>query len=212
MPPPPDGRPRPPPARVLEAELQLVRVELLRAPAELAALQLLDQRAELVELDILALERAAWAARPASSRTAWCRSAGSEGSLAKSICMTEIAMRVALPPGTAHDHNFDYIAWAGQSREQHRTPPIQPFDQHRELGAVSVIAPSLTVGQTKLPRSTRLANRHMPLPSHHTAFNRSPRAAEQEQLPAERILPQRLLDLGRQTVKPLRMSTGARAK
>ena len=38
---------------ILEPELQLIRVELLRAAAELAALQLLDQRMELLDLGVL---------------------------------------------------------------------------------------------------------------------------------------------------------------
>ena len=37
---------------ILETELQLIRVELLRAPAELAALQLLDQRAQPLDLGV----------------------------------------------------------------------------------------------------------------------------------------------------------------
>ena len=38
---------------ILETELQLIRVELLRAPAELAALQLLDQRMQPLDLGVL---------------------------------------------------------------------------------------------------------------------------------------------------------------
>ena len=37
---------------ILETELQLIRVELLRAPAELAALELLDQRAQPLDLGV----------------------------------------------------------------------------------------------------------------------------------------------------------------
>jgi hypothetical protein len=35
--------------------------------------------------------------------------------------------------------------------------------------------PSFVTGQMNRPRSRRLANRHSPCPSHHSAFTRSPR-------------------------------------
>jgi hypothetical protein len=55
-----------------------------------------------------------------------------------------------------------------------RHPPIDPFEQHRELRPAQHHPPSSARGHTNRPRSSRLANRHRPSPSHHSSLTRSP--------------------------------------
>ena len=53
--------------------------------------------------------------------------------------------------------------------------PVDPFEKVAELAGVIVTTPSAGDGQMKRPRSSRLANRHMPWVSCHKILIRSPR-------------------------------------
>ena len=92
---------------------------------------------------------------------------------------------------------------AGQVRTRHaasRSPP-----------AASTVAPASAPprpasarGHTNRPRSSRLANRHSPSPSHHNSLIRSPRRPrKQNTWPENGSLPSTALRLRRQAVEPL---------
>ena len=70
---------------ILKAELQLIVIEPLGAPAELAALQLLDDEIEPLDLG-LRLGRG-WCARPRAQRTIRCSVSTSSGRAARSMFM-----------------------------------------------------------------------------------------------------------------------------
>src|SRR6266851_5365241 len=82
-----------------------------------------------------------------------------------------------------------------------------PSSSIDSCAGVSTATPCSARGQMKRPRSSRLANRHSPSPSHHNSFNRSPRRPrKQNTWPENGSFPSTICACAARLSKPLRMS------
>ncbi len=112
--------------------------------------------------------------------------------------MGEIDLRIASLEGSAEreDDPADLLP------DLPMTPPVT---QIGDIARLNTTTPSSARGHTKRPRSSRLAYRHSPSPSHHSSLTRSPRRPRrQNTCPENGSCP----CLCRQAVEPLAYVSG----
>src|ERR1700749_4064976 len=85
-----------------------------------------------------------------------------------------------------------------------RHSPVDPFEQHRQLGPAQYHHTLLSPRPEKSPALQTLGKQTQPIAVPPQQLDQiAAAAAKAEHMPGERILPEHALCLGRQTVKPL---------